>query len=85
VNGERDADAERFPGDRSEDPEAHHALNNPVEEPDETEWPDPYDKREDPRAEDHPPSGSTSTSEPHPSQDPEAEQWEAPERDRLDD
>jgi hypothetical protein len=79
VNGERDADAERFPGDRSEDPEPHHALNNPVEEPDETEWPDPYDKRDDP------PSGSTSTSEPHPSQDPEAEQWEAPERDRLDD
>jgi hypothetical protein len=83
--GDREEDAHRFPGDRSEDPEPHHALNNPVEDPDETEWPDPYDQREDPRGEEHPPSGSTSTSEPHPSQDPEAEEWEAPERDRLDD
>jgi predicted DCC family thiol-disulfide oxidoreductase YuxK len=32
----------------------------------------------------HPPVGSTSTSDPHPSQDPEAEQWEGPKRDRLD-
>jgi hypothetical protein len=63
----------------------HHDLNNPVGEPDETEWPDPYDKREDPRDEKHPPTGSTSTSEPHPSQDPEAEPWEGPKRDRLDD
>jgi hypothetical protein len=73
------------PGDRSKDPEPHHSLNNPVDNPDETEWPDPYDKREDPRDEDHPPTGSRSTSEPHPSQDPEAEAWEAPERDKLDD
>jgi hypothetical protein len=63
----------------------HHDLNNPVGEPDETEWPDPYDKREDPRATDHPPAGSRSTSEPHPSQDPEAEPWEGPKRDKLDD
>ena len=65
-----------------EDP--HHPLNNPVGEPDETEWPDPYEKRDDPRDEDHPATGSTSTSEPHPSQDPEAEPWEGPKRDKLD-
>jgi hypothetical protein len=70
------------PGDRSGDPDPHHALNNPVEDPDPTEWPDPYEKREDPRdpedpdempfgEERHPPTGSTSTSEPHPNQDPE--------------
>ena len=62
----------------------HHPLNNPVGEPDETEWPDPYEKRDDPRDEEHPATGSTSTSEPHPSQDPEAEPWEGPKRDRLD-
>jgi hypothetical protein len=62
----------------------HHDLNNPVGEPDETEWPDPYDRREDPRAEDHPQTGSRSTSDPHPSQDPEAEHWEGPKRDKLD-
>lgn len=73
------------PGDRSGDSEAHHALNNPVGEPDETEWPDPYDQREDPRAEEHPQTGSKSTSEPHPSQDPEAEPWEGPKRDKIDD
>jgi hypothetical protein len=71
-------------GDRSRDPDPHHPLNNPVDEPDETEWPDPYDKRPDPRDEDHPATGSTSTSEPHPSQDPEAEPWEGPKRDRID-
>jgi hypothetical protein len=60
------------PGDRSKDAEPHHALNNPVGEPDETEWPDPYDKRPDPRAdEDHPPTGSTSTSEPPPERHPQ--------------
>ena len=37
------------PGDRSQDRDPHHALNNPVGEPDPTEWPDPYDSREDPR------------------------------------
>jgi hypothetical protein len=72
-------------GDRSKDPEPHHALNNPASEPDETEWPDPYENRPDPRAEEHPPSGSTSTSEPHPAHDPEAEPWEGPKRDRVDD
>jgi len=73
------------PGDRSKDPDPHHALNNPVGEPDETEWPDPYEQREDPRDEDHPATGSTSTSEPHPAQDPEAEPWEGSKRDKIDD
>ena len=83
-------------GDRSKDPSPHHALNNPVGEPDPTEWPDPYDQREDPRdppdpdgepfgEEPHAPTGSRSTSAPHPSQDPEADYWEAPKRDKLDD
>jgi hypothetical protein len=71
--------------DRSKDPAPHHALNTPVGEPDPTEWPDPYEKRPDPRDEDHPPTGSTSTSEPHPAQDPEAEPWEGPKRDKVDD
>ena len=73
------------PGDRSHDPEPHHSLSNPAEDPDPTEYPDPYDEREDPRDErPHPKTGSTSTSEPHPSQDPSAEPAEAPERDKLD-
>jgi hypothetical protein len=62
------------PGDISKDREPHHTLNNPVEDPDPTEWPDPYDKREDPHPRD-----------PHPSKDPEAPDWEAPKRDKLDD
>jgi hypothetical protein len=85
------------PGDISKDPEPHHALSNPVKEPDPTEWPDPYEKREDPRdptapegatlgEAPHVDPGSLSTSEPHPSEDPEAEdRWEGPKRDRLDD
>jgi hypothetical protein len=71
--------------DRSQDDEAHHAMNNPVGEPDPTEYPDPYDSREDPRDQPHPPTGSKSTSEPHPSEDPEAEPWEGPKRDKIDD
>jgi len=85
----------RDPGDRSGDPSPHHALNNPVGEPDPTEWPDPYEQREDPRdppdpdglpfgEQAHPQTGSTSTSDPHPSQDPEAVDWEGPKRDNLD-
>ena len=58
-------------GDRSKDPEPHHALNNPVGEPDPTEWPDPYEQRPDPRGEDHPPTGSGSTSEPHEERHPQ--------------
>src|SRR5919107_1349529 len=73
------------PGPGSTDPSAppHHGLNNPVGEPDPTEWPDPYEHREDPRdppdpdglpfgEEPHPPTGSRSTSDPHPNQDIEA-------------
>lgn len=81
----------RDPEDRTGDAEPHHALNNPVGEPDPTEWPDPYEQRPDPR---DPPSGdpadpdrvrpgqaphaipgATSTSEPNPKQDPEAAPW----------
>ncbi len=77
--------ADDEPGDRSDDATPHSSLNNPVDEPDPTEWPDPYEKRDDPRGEDRPASGSTSTSEPHPAQDPEAEPAKPPERDKLDD
>ena len=72
----------------------HSALNNPIDEADLTEWPDPYDHREDPRdpgeemvfggEAGHTQTGATSTSEPHPSQDPEAEAWEGPKRDKVD-
>jgi hypothetical protein len=74
----------------------HHALNNPADDPDPTEWPDPYDKREDPRDppdpdgmpfgdEPHTATGATSTSEPHPDQDPvEQERAEKLRRDKLD-
>ena len=87
---------ENDPGDRSEDQDPHHALNNPVGEPDPTEWPDPYDQRPDPRDpvdpdEDplvdppHTPTGAESTSAPNPKQDPEAEPWaRPPKRDNLD-
>lgn len=71
--------------DRRRDADPHHALGNPVDEPDPTEWPDPYDTREDPRAPDgrgH--SGDRSSSEPHPSKDLEAEHWEGPKKDKLD-
>ena len=86
MDEERDRSG-RDKGDRSADPEPHHALSHPVGEPDETEWPDPYDEREDPRGPEgpRPTSGSTSTSEPHPAEDPEAEPWEGPKRDKIDD
>ena len=47
---EHSRDPEANPGNRSEDPEPHHTLNQPASEPDPTEFPDPYDRREDPRA-----------------------------------
>ena len=80
-------DEEPDPGDRSKDPEPHHALNNPVGEPDPTEYPDPYEQREDPRdpEDSNVFPGSRSTSEPHPSEDLEAEPSVPPERDNLDD
>jgi hypothetical protein len=84
------------PEDERRRPSPHRSLSNPVRDPDPTEWPDPYEKREDPRdpedpdhrpfgEEPHPASGSTSTSEPHPSKDPEAgDRWEGPKRDKVD-
>jgi hypothetical protein len=53
--------------------DVHHALNEPATDPDPTEWPDPYDKRPDPRdpehemdfGDEHTPTGATSTSEPN--------------------
>lgn len=89
----RERESRRQPEER----EPHHELANPARDPDPTEWPDPYEKREDPRdpadpadapfgEAPHPPTGSESTSEPHPSQDPEAgDRWRAPEKDKLDD
>ena len=65
--------------------DVHHALNEPATDPDPTEWPDPYDKRPDPRDPDadepeemdfgdaHPATGATSTSEPHHEVDPEVD------------
>jgi hypothetical protein len=62
--------------------DVHAALNQPATDPDPTEWPDPYDKRPDPRdpgagdtgmdfGDVHTPTGATSTSEPHHAADPE--------------
>ena len=82
---EREVERPPDEGDRSQDPEPHHALNNPVDEPDPTEWPDPYEQRPDPRGGPQPQTGSRSTSEPHPHQDPQAEPSEGPKRDKLDD
>jgi hypothetical protein len=78
-----------------EDRDPHHQLNNPATDPDPTEWPDPYESRDDPRdpiGDDdapfgdapHIPPGTHSTSEPHPDQDPEAEPSEGPKRDKVD-
>jgi hypothetical protein len=69
----------------TEERDPHHPLNAPAEDPDPTEWPDPYDKRDDPRGpgkDPHP--GDESTSEPPPPQDPEAEPSEGPKRDKVD-
>jgi hypothetical protein len=69
---ERQAQREREPAEplrpdasdaRSDEP--HHALENPAEEPDPTEFPDPYERRPDPREEGDAPA-PPSTSEPHP-------------------
>lgn len=82
--------------EEKKDREPHHELNNPVGEPDPTEWPDPYEKRDDPLdppdpdgepfgENAHPATGSRSSSQPHPSQDPENLHQQPPERDKLDD
>jgi hypothetical protein len=77
--GEDPAHGEPEPGEGDEGREPHHELNNPVGEPDPTEWPDPYEKRPDPRgpeaAEEKGPRGP-STSEPHPPQTWEREHYE---------
>ena len=84
------------PGDRSGDASPHSALNTPVGEPDPTEWPDPYEQRDDPLDPPDPdgkpfgeepraPAGAQSTSEPHPQHDPEAWPVEGPKRDKIDD
>jgi hypothetical protein len=68
----------------SDDRDPHAALSQPAVDPDLTEWPDPYDKRPDPRdpselAEEmdfgqvHTPTGAMSTSEPHHEVDPEVD------------
>ena len=55
------------------DHDPHSALNEPATDPDPTEWPDPYDKRPDPRdpapwemdfGDVHTATGATSTSAP---------------------
>lgn len=69
----------------------HHDLNNPAEDPRPDEWPDPFERRPDPRGprdEEEaglpPASGAVSTSEPHPDQDPEAIGANPPQRRKLD-
>ncbi len=51
--------------------EPHHTLNNPASDPDPTEYPDPYERRPDPRGPEKGRSepGATSTSEPPPPRD----------------
>jgi hypothetical protein len=85
------------PGDQRGGKDPHHSLNNPVRDPDMTEYPDPFDKREDPLdpvdpdgapfgEEPHPPTNAASTSEPPLSQDPEVgDRAKPPRRDNLDD
>ena len=97
IGGEPDqVEHEPGPGTNVRAPSPHSPLNTPIGEPDPTEWPDPYERREDPRDlhgdemmtfepdAGHPPTGATSTSEPHPAQDPEAEPSEGPKRDKVD-
>jgi hypothetical protein len=78
---------EAEPGNQTGGKDPHHALNRPVvDDPDLTEYPDPYDNREDPLDEAHPQTGAESTSEPPLEQDPEVERGGKPPRgDNLDD
>ncbi|HEX8714836.1 MAG TPA: hypothetical protein VF706_04630 [Solirubrobacteraceae bacterium] len=87
---------ERRAGEQAGERDPHHALNNPASDPDPTEWPDPYDRRPDPLDSErddgapdhelgHAEPGATSTSQPPPRHDPDAEeQREHRDRDRLD-
>ena len=78
-------DSDPNPGDRSHDPEPHHALTNPAENPDPTEWPDPYERRSDPRTRCSTPADRERVHKlAAPSQDPEAGPWEGPKRDKVD-
>jgi hypothetical protein len=79
------------PGDISQHESPYHVLNTPVGDPDPSEWPDPYETRDDPLAPTdagdqaaRPATGATSNSEPHPQQDPQVPEWNAPDRDQLD-
>ena len=69
---------------QSQERDVHASLNEPATDPDPTEWPDPYDKRPDPRdpaaheagmdfGDEHTATGATSTSEPHHEVDPEVD------------
>ena len=60
----------------------HGDLSNPVEDPDPTEYPDPYEKRPDPRGpdSDDPASRAPSTSEPHPTKSHDRQHYEGDER-----
>jgi hypothetical protein len=53
------------------DEEPHHGLNNPASDPDETEFPDPYERRPDPKGpeRERAEQGAPSTSEPPPPRD----------------
>lgn len=64
--------------------DVHDSLNEPATDPDPTEWPDPYDKRPDPRGpaadevgmdfgDVHTATGATSTSESHHEVDPQVD------------
>ena len=72
-----------------EDRSPYQELSNPAEDPDPTEWPDPYDKRPDPRDEPDDDDGfrgepgAVSTSEPYPDKDPEGSYKHPPDKDRL--
>ena len=69
--GEHRDEQEKEEFARDPDREPHHDLNNPVtDDPDQTEWPDPYEKRPDPR-DDAPAPAPPSTSEPHPDRNPD--------------
>lgn len=64
--------AGKDPGDISGDRDPHHALNNPVGDPDPTARPDPYDR-------------DAPALDPHPDEDPDAQaRHEKIERDKLD-
>jgi hypothetical protein len=84
------------PGDVSRSSSRYAALNTPVGEPDGSAWPDPYDRREDPRAPvdgmafpgdgtAHTPVGATSDSAPPAADDLGAIGTNPPVRDNVDD